>query len=210
MNKYCLYYFPPKSDPEFSDNLFVNFGGNLRTNKIEKGEAVDKLYNNEALIGYLIHHFSEYCKLKMNGTLFLPNDQIIDIINDILVNAGLKEIDYADKSGFVVGEISDKKALLKTKSFLYKVKTDGELNIESTFDLEIGKKVVVALNGTYLMPGMMVSPFTIDGNISSDGRICSNMDLNVEPFDQFFPIIVEDEAVNGEDFFKVERRESDA
>ena len=208
MNKYCLYYFPPKSETGLGDNLFVNFGGNLRPDKSEKGESVDKMYCKDQLIGYLIHHFSEYCKLKVSGPLYLPNDQIVDIINDVLSNAGLSGIDYVDKSGYVVGEIKDKKAL--KKSFLYKVMADRELNVESTFDLNIGKKIVVATNGTYLMPGMMVNSFVIEGDISSDGRICSNQDLNIEPYDEFFPVIVDDEAINGEDFFKVERREYDA
>lgn len=82
--------------------------------------------------------------------------------------------------------------------------------MESTFDLAIGEKVVVALNGTYLMPGMMVSPFEIDKNIISDGRICSNQDLNVQPLNEFFAIIADGDTTNGEDFFKVERRDNDA
>lgn len=208
MNKYCLYYFPPKSDEDLSDSLIVYFGGNSPTTRQEKGESIDKLYNKETLIGYLIHHFSSYCKIRMSGPIFLPNDEIVDLLNDLLNNAGLEEIDYYDHSGFVVGEVKERKEL--KKSYLYEIDIDKTINVESTFKIEKGEKVVIALNGTYLMPGMMVSPFEISGGVSSDGRICSNQDLLVEPLDQFFPVIVDSSNINGEDFFKVERRESDA
>ena len=208
MNKYCLYYYPPKSDPTLGDSLIVYFGNNLPTRKIEKSDVVDKLYNGDALIGYIIHNFSNYCKIRMSGPIYLPNDQIVDIVNDVLINAGLKEIEYYDHSGFLVGEIKSKKAL--KKSFLYEIDAKDKYIVESTFDLPEGKKVVVATNGTYLMPGMVIAPYKIETGEESDGRLCSNQDLNIEPHDEFFPIIVEDEATNGEDFFKVERRESDA
>lgn len=208
MNKYCLYYFPPKSDPNLGDSLIVYFGGNLPTTRNEKGEGVDKLFNKDTLIGYLIHNFSSYCKIHVSGPIFLPNDEIVDLLNDILVNAGLNAIDYYDHSGFVIGEIIDKKPL--KKSYLYEIDINRKINVESTFDLDKGEKVVIALNGTYLMPGMMVNSFDIQGGIKSDGRICSNQDLIVAPLEEFFPIIVEGDNKNGDDFFKVERRESDA
>lgn len=208
MNKYCLYYFPPKSDEALGDSLIIYFGENMPTTRNEKGEGVDKLFHGDTLIGYLIHNFSNYCKIRMSGPVYLPNDQIIDLVNDILINAGLNQIDYIDHSGFVVGQIK-KKTELK-KSYLYEIDVNKTLNIESTFDLEVDEKVVVALNGTYLMPGMMVCPFEITKGVNSDGRICSNQDLNIAPLDDFFAVIVDEEASVGEDFFKVERRESDA
>lgn len=208
MNKYCLYYFPPKSDETLGDSLIVYFGENLPTRRQEKGEVVDKLYNGDSLIGYLIHHFSNYIKIRMSGPIYLPNDEIIDIINDILINAGLEEISYYDHSGFVVGEVISKKEL--KKSYLYEIDINKKINVESTFEIKDGEKVVIALNGTYLMPGMMVVPFEISEGVNSDGRICSNQDLNIEPLNEFFAVIVDDGANNGEDFFKVERRESDA
>ena len=208
MNKYCLYYFPPKSDPNLGDSLIVYFGVNLPTTRQEKGDSVDKLFNKDTLIGYLIHGFSSYCKIRMSGPIFLPNDEIIDLLNDILVNAGLSEMDYFDHSGFVVGEIKNKKEL--KKSYLYEIDINKNINVESTFDIKVGEKVVIALNGTYLMPGMMVSPFEIADGVTSEGRICSNQDLLVPPMEEFFPVIVDSSSINGEDFFKVERRESDA
>ena len=208
MNKYCLYYFPPKSDPNLGDSLIIYFGGNLPTTSQQKGDNVDKLFNKETLIGYLIHDFSNYCKIRMSGPIFLPNDEIIDLLNDILINAGLETLEYFNHSGFVVGEVMNKSEL--KKSYLYEIDVNKTINVESTFDLKKGDKVVIALNGTYLMPGMMVNSFEISGGVKSDGRICSNQDLLVSPLEDFFPVIVEKTSENGEDFFKVERRESDA
>ncbi|MBO4286290.1 MAG: hypothetical protein J5880_03030 [Bacilli bacterium] len=208
MNKYCLYYFPPKSDQNLGDSLIIYFGGNLQTTANQKGNGVDKLFNKETLIGYLVHDFSNYCKIRMSGPIFLPNDEIIDLLNDILINAGLNPLDYFDHSGFVVGEVMNKREL--KKSYLYEIDINRQINVESTFDLKVGDKVVIALNGTYLMPGMMVNAFEIEKGVNSDGRICSNQDLLVPPNEDFFPVIVENDTDNGEDFFKVERRESDA
>ena len=208
MNKYCLYYFPPKNDETLSDCLFVYFGGNLSTKRQEVRETVSKLYNGDTLIGYLIHHVSNYIKIKMAGPLFLPNDEIIDVLNNILVNAGVETLDYYSHSGFVVGEVKSKKVL--KQSYLYEIDINKTINVESTFELQNGEKVVIALNGTYLVPGMMVSPFEIEKGVVNEGRICSNQDLNIEPLDELFMVIVDEKAKNGEDFFKVERRESDA
>ena len=208
MNKYCLYYFPPKSDENLGDSLIIYFGGNSPTTRQEKGESIDKLYNKDTLIGYLIHHFSYYCKIRMSGPIFLPNDEIIDLVNDLLINAGLEQIAYYDHSGFVVGEVKNRREL--KKSYLYEIDINRIINVESTFELKEGEKVVIALNGTYLMPGMMVNPFTITEGVTSDGRLCSNQDLLVSPEEEFFPVIVDSSSENGEDFFKVERRESDA
>lgn len=144
----------------------------------------------------------------MAGPLYLPNDEVIDIINNILNNVGLDSLPYFDHSGFVVGEVKNKKEL--KKSYLYEIDINRMINVESSFELNNGEKVVIALNGTYLVPGMMVNPFEIEKGINSDGRICSNQDLNIEPLDELFMVIVDDKAKNGEDFFKVERRESDA
>lgn len=208
MNKYCLYYFPPKSDENLGDSLILYFGGNSPTTRHEKGETVDKLFHNDTLIGYMIHGFSNYCKIRMPGPIFLPNDEIIDLVNDLLANAGLDEVDYFDHSGFLIGEIKNKTEL--KKSYLYEIDINKTINVESTFDVQVGEKVVIAINGTYLMPGMMVSPFEITSGVTSDGRICSNQDLLVPPLEEFFPVIVDQTNINGEDFFKVERRESDA
>ena len=208
MNKYCLYYFPPKSDDSLGDSLVIYFGGNLPTTSQIKGETVSKLLNKENVIGYLIHNFSSYCKIHIHGPIFLPNDEIVDLLNDILENAGLKSLPYFDHSGFVIGEVVSKKEL--KKSYLYQIDIGNIINVESTFGLTVGEKIVVAKNGTYLMPGRMITPFEIEKGVNSDGRICSNQDLIVPPIEEFFAVIVDSNNKNGDDFFKVERRESDA
>jgi tRNA-binding EMAP/Myf-like protein len=96
------------------------------------------------------------------------------------------------------------------KSYLYQIDIGNIINVESTFELNVGEKIVVAKNGTYLMPGRMITPFEIEKGVSSDGRICSNQDLIVPPLEEFFAVIVDSNNKNGDDFFKVERRESDA
>ena len=207
MNKYCLYYFPPHSG-DFSDSLFVYFGGQKATTRKEDGNKVDKLFHQDEPIGYIIKQFSYYCKVRIAGELFLPNDEIVDLINDVLNSEGLENLDYINESGFVVGKIIDKQTL--PKSFLYKVDIGREICSESTFDLDKDDVVIVALNETYLVPGRMIKEYQIAPGINSGGRICSNTDLNIAPEDQLFPVVIEEKVEIGQDFFKVERRNSDA
>ena len=207
MNKYCLYYFPPHSG-EFSDCLFVYFGGMNMTDRRESGKKVDKLFHKDILIGYIIKEFSYYCKIRVAGEVFLPNDEIIDLINDVLSEEGLDKIDYINESGFYLGKIVDKQAL--KKSFLYRIDIGHELYAESTFDLDKDDVIVLAVNETYLLPGRMIKEYEIAPGIKSGGRICSNLDLNIPPEDQLFPIVVEEKVEIGQDFFKVERRTLDA
>lgn len=206
MNRYCLYYFPPNEE-EFSDSLFVYFGGVLTGNKIIKGYKLNKLYHNETVIGYLIFNFSSYCKIRYSGQIFMPNEELITIINNILTDEGVENIEYLSHSGFYVGQIKNKQIL--KESFLYKVDVESTIYVESTFDLNIDDIIVVALNDTYLLPGKLIQPYEIAPHIISGGRICSNDDLNMSDND-LSPVIIQEDVEIGQDFFKVERRVYDA
>ena len=116
---YCLYYIPKANTNEVNDMLMIFFGENKLVNKREIKDDLIMLLNNEEVIGYVIPNFSNYCKIKINGTIYLPNEKLIDLINDILINHKLDTLAYRSNSGLYVGKIVDKKE--HHKSFIYKV-----------------------------------------------------------------------------------------
>lgn len=208
INNYCLYYIPKANSKEVNDMLMIFFGENKLVNKREINNDIIMLKNNDEIIGYVIPNFSNYCKIKINGTIYLPNEQLIDLINDILLNHQLDTLSYRNESGLVIGEIVDKKE--HRKSFIYKVDIGGETKeTESTFDIPVNSKLVYAKTGTYLMPGRMISDYMSQDKIALSGRIVTYEDLEMNIENPYYPIIFFEDAEVGSDFFLMEEK-SDA
>ena len=206
INNYCLYYIPKSNQNEVNDMLMIFYGENKLVNKREIKNELIMLKNNDEVIGYVIPNFSNYCKIKINGTIYLPNDKLIDLINDILKNHKLDILAYRKNSGLYVGEILTKKE--HRNSFIYEVSLGKcKYVTESTFDLKVGSKLVFAVSGTYLMPGRMINDYVTQDKISLSGRIVTYEDLEMNIENPFYPIIFFDEEVEvGSDFFLMEEK----
>ena len=208
INNYCLYYIPKANSKEVNDMLMIFFGENKLVNKREINNDIIMLKNNDEIIGYVIPNFSNYCKIKINGTIYLPNEQLIDLINDILLNHKLDTLSYRNESGLVIGEILDKKE--HRKAFIYRVDIGGEIKeTESTFDITVHSKLVYAKTGTYLMPGRMINDYMTQDKIALSGRIVTYEDLEMNIENPYYPIIFFEDAEVGSDFFLMEEK-SDA
>ena len=205
MTNYCLYYLPKSNDP-LSDVLVIYFGENkVVTNKTTQN-GIDIYLNNLDIIGFAIPEFSKTCKIKIFGTIFLPNDKLIDVINSILDNASLPTLEYKNKSGFTIGQV-DSVEVLENKMFLYKINIGTEfIYSESSYVLEKNHKVVVALNGTYILPAKMITSYNIKENITSGGRICNFEDLQINMPKQNMPVLVDEDLNVGRDFFMMEEK----
>ena len=205
INNYCLYYVPKANSKDVNDMLMIFYGENKLVNKREISNDLILLKNNDEVIGYVIPNFSNYCKMKINGTIYLPNDQLIDLINDILINHKLDKLAYRNESGFIIGELIEKKE--HRKSFIYKVDIGGEIKTtESTFDLPLNCKLVFATSGTYLMPGRMINDYTTQDKISLSGRIVTYEDLEMNIENPYYPIIFYEDVEVGSDFFLMEEK----
>ena len=206
INNYCLYYIPKSSVNAVNDMLMVFFGENKVVNKRELINDIIYLRNNEDELGYVITNFSNYCKMKINGTIYLPNEQLIDLINDILINHKLDKLAYKSHSGLYVAEIIDKKE--HRKSFIYKVDIKEETyDTESTFDIPLHSKLVFIKSGTYLMPGRMINDYDTQDKIHLSGRIATYEDLEMNVENPYYPIIFFDEETKvGSDFFLMEEK----
>lgn len=209
INSYCLYYIPKNTADPVSDMLMVFFGENKLVNKREKHNEIIILKNNDEVLGYVIMNLSSYCKIKINGTIFLPNDQLIDLINDILINNKLDTLSYKENSGYIIGKIIDKKE--SNKAYVYDVDIKNKiLKVESTFDIALDTLVVVAPSGTYLAPGRMIASYKNKEGINIEGRIVTYEDLQMEVENPYLPLMLWDNGLKiGEDFFLMEEK-SDA
>lgn len=198
INNYCLYYLY-KSNDSTSDVLMIYFGGNKQPIQKAVVGKIEVLIN-EKPIAYVINEFSKLCKVKINGTIFLPNDALIHLINSELANANLDTLSIKDESGYVVGKVVSIEESKQGNLITVDIGTE-KFKTVSTFDLKLNDLVVYAKNNTYLFPGQMINSYEFKGN-KCDGRICSFTDLQMNS-DNDGAVILDDGCL-GEDFFKME------
>ena len=96
IERYGLYNYH-----EENASILILFSEQKLTSKKE-GEEVSLLYHEKECIGYEIHNFIRYAKIKYSGIIFLPSNPLIDVINIVLENNHLEAISYKKESGFIV------------------------------------------------------------------------------------------------------------
>ena len=204
INNYCLYHLP-KGGEGVNDVLTISFGEDNMVNERRLDKDIISMYHNSNLVGLAIMNFSSHAKIKINGTIFLPNIYLLNLINDYL---HLNNIDVTllekENSGFIVGKILERKE--QNKSYLYKIDIKKEiLNIESTYELALNNLVVVATVGTYLYPGSKIQEYKNKEGLIIRGRICTYEDLQMNVNNAYLPLLMmEDELEIGQDFFMTE------
>jgi tRNA-binding EMAP/Myf-like protein len=160
---------------------------------------VAALYHGESLVGINIFDFSKSRETQGNGVFSPQRKSLLDVVNAILENASLAPSFQRD-SGYKVAEITaleehplDEKAHIVTLSL-------GEKSLTTVSwypTLSVGKKVVVALDGTILRDGSVFHSF-ISRNIPNQCSICSAKELGLPGQNGAF-FAQEEKA--GEDFF---------
>ena len=209
IESYCLYYIP-KHNEGLNDVLMIYFGENNPITERKLENELISFYNGPTIIGFAILNFSNHAKIKINGTIFLPNKYLLEIINNVLANAK-KNIVLLEKpcSGFVVGKILEKEE--GNRSYIYKVDINSDMiNVESTYDIDIGLLVCIALENTYLLPARMIKKYETKNHKEIRGRICTYEDLQMEVQNAHLPLLMqEDELDVGQDFFLMEEKNND-
>ncbi len=183
------------------DVLFLVYEPETEPDTIKEGSNVTGLFKEGRFIGANFFQIGEVVKLKTSGMIVTPDDALIDVLNTILKQNGLPELPYCRDSGYKVAKIValeehplDEKAQIVTLSL-------GDRKIE-TFsrypNLEVGKNVVVALDGTIKFDGTTFHA-SIIRNIHHDADIASGKELHLnEDYKNAF--VVEGEK-EGNDFF---------
>jgi tRNA-binding EMAP/Myf-like protein len=126
---------------------------------------------------------------------------LVDVINALLVNAGLSALPYCTDSGYKVAKIShleehpiDEKAQIVSLDL-----GKNSLTTVSWYpNLEVGKSVVVALDGTILADGSLFHAF-VSRNIPNQCSICSASELKIK--DGGEGAFLTKDYLPGEDFF---------
>ena len=136
------------------DNTLLILFSDEKEDRVDKFKEVDVLYKNDIIVGYKISNFIRYAKIKYSGIIFLPFNELIDVINHVLENHNLNTIKYKTDSG-------------------YHIKIDEEGNrrvfaIEGTFlrDMSISKGKYVTYHDLYIEVDNKDELILIDENIN--------------------------------------------
>ncbi|MCI2111485.1 MAG: DUF4479 domain-containing protein [Bacilli bacterium] len=193
---YRLFY----NHPITGDILFVLIDPEKKADRHERKGRVEALYCHDDLVGINIFAVSEVFHLKASGIIFAPSQELLDVVNAMIGEASLAPLPPCLDSGYEVAEIVgleehplDERAHIVTLSL-----GERTLSTVSWFpNLEIGKSVVVALEGTILYDGTVFHAF-VSRNIPNECSICASKELKLadEP-GAFFA----EGYVPGEDFF---------
>ena len=87
---------------------------NKKMNNKKEGDEVSLLFCDDELIGYEIHNFIRYAKIKYSGIIFLPSNPLIDVINIVLTNNHLENLSYKKESGYIV-KMNDNRRMVYAK-----------------------------------------------------------------------------------------------
>ncbi len=201
MKDYAIFY----NYHTIGDVLLIVSNLETKPNRVVKNGDVTSLYLDDKLIGINIFNISNVLKIKSNGLIVLPLKEMIDVINNILINANVETLEYKKESGFKVGKVltceehpdSDHMHVLTVDigSEVLDI-VCGAPNVKE------GQKVVVATLGTTMFDGKKIVPSSLRG-IKSNGMLCSPRELHLEGAPNVRGILVlDDDAIIGEDFFK--------
>ena len=201
MKDYAIFY----NYHTIGDVLLIISDLETKPNRVIKNGDVTSLYLDDKLIGINIFNISNVLKIKSNGLIVLPLKEMIDVINNILINANVETLEYKKESGFKVGKVltceehpdSDHMHVLTVD--IGREVLDivcGAPNVKE------GQKVVVATLETTMFDGKKIVPSSLRG-IKSNGMLCSPRELHLEGAPNVRGILVlDDDATIGEDDFK--------
>ncbi len=201
MIKDYLIYF---SNSIYKDSLYIH----LRRDYQIKDETkffnnVEVLYKEKVPIVYMIHNISRYTKIWMDGYIYLPTKVLIDVINSILINAGLEPLAYKDESGYKIGKITAKTPYLHGFSYEIDIGSNKLVHAFSLQEIDINKKVVIIQEGVSLDEKRYFLNYELEGE-KFDSYLVNEKDLLISDKDNI--IIVDDNVNIGSDFFWMEER----
>lgn len=198
MIKDYLMYF---SNSVYKNSLYIHLKRDYQIKDETKlFNDVEVLYKQKEPIVYMIHNISRYTKIWMDGYIYLPSKILLDVINSILINAGLEPLAYKDKSGFIIGKITAKSPYLN--GFYYDIDIkDSIVHSYSSEEIDIGEKVVIIKEGTSLDEKRYFLNYDLEGQ-KIDAYMVSEKDLSISDLDK--TIIIKEKVEVGNDFFYVE------
>lgn len=188
------------------DVLLIEFKVNEYPTKVVKKDDVVALYNNnDELVGINIFNISNVVKIKADGFIHHLNKEVLDVINSILKNAGIKELNYQEGSGFKVAKIIDIEEHPDSEH-LHICKVDvGEKEplqiVCGAFNARLDLKCVCALPYTFMPDGKEIIPGKLL-KVDSYGMLCSGRELGLPGYEKIHGLLELDDTYEvGKDFF---------
>lgn len=200
MIKNYLMFF---SNNVYKDSLYIHLKKDYQIKDETKFfNNVEVLYKQKKPIVYMIHNISQYVKIWMDGYIYLPSKIIIDVVNSILLNAGLEPLAYKEKSGFIIGKILAKSPYLH--GFYYEIDLKDHIaHAYSEQEIDINKKVVVIEEGTSLDEKRYFLNYELEGQ-KIDAYLVNEKDLLISESNRV--IIIDENNKIGSDFFYLEEK----
>ena len=149
----------------------------------------------------------DFPKTKIKPSL--PNNKLIDIINNVFENNGLEKLPYKKESGFKIGKIlTVDEHPESTHLHILTVDVGSEV-----LDIVCGAAnvaenaiVVVATIGTTMFDGTVIKPGKLLGE-TSNGMCCSERELNLTDDQTKRGLLLLDESYQiGADFFNISEK----
>lgn len=172
--------------------------------KKELGNIVALYDEKDTLVGINIFNIGEVMKIKVNGVIMIPDEKMLEIINNLLTKEGLEALPALTESGYKVALVTkveehplDEKAQILELS----CGDDKYETVSSYPNVKVGSKVVVATDGTILYDGSLFHKAIIR-NINNDVLVASAPELRIEGnANEAFLLDDEPSFKEGEDFF---------
>lgn len=200
MIKDYLIYF---SNNVYKDSLYIHLKKDYQIKDETKlFNNVEVLYKQNEPIVYMIHNISRYTKIWMDGYIYLPSKPLIDVVNSILINAGLEPLAYKEKSGFIIAKIIAKTPYLKGYYYEIDLKTHTS-HAYSEQDIEVGSSVVVIQEGVRIDEKRYFLNYILEGQLI-DSYLVNEKDLLISEKDKV--IIIDEDSEIGSDFFYLEEK----
>ena len=175
--EYGIFYHYQKND----DRLIIAFN-DLEITRKDKKNDIEINYHDKEVVNYTIYHINKIMKIHIEGLISLPNEEMINVINSLLLKEGLETLKVKDHSDYQIGIVKEIEPSLI-------VECDGALlkfNLDD--QLKVNDKVVVAKAHSFLF----------DGRYLKEDHLCTYKDLEIS---ESLDLIIDNSLSEKDGFF---------
>ncbi len=189
MKGYALFYQPHT----LGDVLLIMFDPEAFPTRTVAHGDVHLIYQSDRLIGLNIFNIMAIAKIHAHGLLTNVPPVLIDIVNDLLANAGIDVFLPPYQSGFRVARVVEK---LSPTEIRLTLGNAFKRTHDASGTLLANQSIVVALDGTLLPNGRVYH------GMADEVMVCSRVLFDHSLEDR--PLIVDDAFNPGADYFQWE------
>lgn len=183
------------------DVMFILIDPEAKVDATKTEGQVTALFHEGKIVGYNVFDVSSTMKLPSKGAIFAPSDELLKVVNALLSLSGFASLPTPTSSMFKVMKIlSLEEHPLDEKAKIVELGVQNERfsAVSSLNGLQVGMKVVVALDGCILHDGSLFHQGP-RRNIPCDVQIMSGPELLLN--DEKGSAFEASNAQEGEDFF---------